>query len=213
MFERDEVRDSRIDVVDLFSMRIRIFTLLFFLSSSTAYAEPPLPAEQWNPRTHVWLARAAVAEADWKAEKDHTLIAWALTYRWRAMVKRWPTMRFVDVVRRYCAGLGDLSDPTRRQLWVRALPGQVERSRWPAGLNWQYASRWRKILTHTDRWARGLVPDPSNGRVRHWGGDLTEDTERAQKAVSEGRWVELDLGGTVNTFYGYARLPPKVAMR
>jgi hypothetical protein len=194
-------------------MRTLIFLILFF--SSTALAKPPLPPEQWTPRAHVWLARAVVAEADWLAKKDHTLIAWALTYRWRAIVRRWPTMRFVDVVRNYCAGLGDLKrSPTPRQLWLRALPLQVEREHWPKRLPWRHAERWKKVLHHIHTWSKGRVRDPSKGRVRHWGGNLEIDNERAQKAISEGRWVELDLGDTANTFYGYApRLPVEVTMR
>ena len=185
---------------------MRFLCLLLCLSvCSTALAVPPLPAEQWDGEAHLWLSRAAVAEANWVAERDHILIAWTLTYRWRNAVKRWPALKFVDVIRSYCAGLGFGSPSSPRQTWVRALPSVFEP--WPSAVPSAYQRHWHNVQARMLKWGDGAFRDPSKGRVRNWGSPSVElpDRARAQIAIDDGRWVELDLGDTKNRYYGYAQ--------
>lgn len=171
--------------------------------------ERVLPREQWTARAHLWLARAFVAEAGWTAERDHAAIAWTLKRRWERAVRRWPTIRFVDVVRAYCAGLGEWSPRvTRRQRWVRGLSWGGDRPPgWPLKASWgEHAGYWRAALDRAAAWQLGMVADPCRGKSWHWAGMLIEsDRERADKAVREGRWRRVDCGHTRNVFFGLGR--------
>jgi len=186
--------------------------LLLFLAQpfqTTAVASaplvPPLPPEQWDREAHLWLSRAAVAEASWVAERDHALIAWTLAYRWRDAVKRLPNLRFVNVVRSYCSALKVYGIRTPRHDWVRSLPSVDEA--WPESVPESYIRHWHTVQARMLKWGAGEIEDPSHGRVRHWGSPSAAlpDRARAQRAIDEGLWVLLDLGDTKNDFYGYAQ--------
>jgi len=162
-----------------------------------------LPREQWTPRAHLWLARAFVAEAGWTAERDHAAIAWTLQRRWKRAVKRWPTIRFVDVVRAYCAGLGDWSSRvTRRQRWVRGLSWGGDRPPgWPRKASWaEHVGHWRAALDRAAEWQLGRVADPCRGKLAlHWGGDMDAPARRMRR---------VDCGDTRNTFYAITKAGP-----
>lgn len=163
---------------------------------SVADAQPPVPAGQWTPDTHIWLARAMVAEAGWHSNRDHVAIAHVLARRWHRARDRWPTLRFLDVIRNYCAGLGDYRRSlTPRQKWLRALDFEVARpSGWPRRVSWKKHSRyWRGALKRSQRWAAGAIKDPCRGKAWHWGGTIDSPY---------GRMVAVDCGETRNTFYG-----------
>ncbi|MGD8860224.1 MAG: hypothetical protein PVI30_09430 [Myxococcales bacterium] len=166
--------------------------------TSTAAARPPVPAEQWTSDARLWLARAMIAEAGWRAPRDHAAIAHVLARRWRRVVERYETIRFVDVIRNYCSGLGGLSrSPTRRQRWVRRLwPDGSRPEGWPDYASWdRHAPLWRHTLARADRFGRGELRDPCRGRAWHWGGTI--DSPR-------GRMQPVNCGDTQNTFYGLA---------
>lgn len=168
----------------------------FLLWGTVVEAKPPLPAAQWTPDTHIWLARAMVAEAGWDAPRDHVAIAHVLARRWRRAVERWPTLRFLDVIRNYCAGLGDFRRSlTPRQRWLRALDFEVARPEgWPRSASWKrHANYWRNALKRSQRWASGRIKDPCQGKAWHWGGTIDSPY---------GRMVAVDCGETRNTFYG-----------
>jgi hypothetical protein len=192
---------------------MRILILIAVLSvSATAHASKlPLPEEQWTPEAHLWLSRAVVAEAGWLAERDHGLIAWALSYRWEQMVQRYPHMRFVDVVRGYCAGLSAKDAATKRQLWVRDLPIAMDDTKpqgWPRKASWKkHLGYWRTVQQRMLRWGAGKIRDVSHGRVRHWGSadERLPDIHRARRMIEGGKWEVLDVGETENQFYGIAR--------
>lgn len=156
-----------------------------------------MPTEQWTPHAHVWLARAMVAEAGWEAKSDHVAIAYVLSRRWKRAKERWPTLRFVDVIRNYCAGLGSFRRSlTPRQRWLRALGFEVEAAPdgWPRGASWRRHERlWRGALKRSLKWSRGELRDPCRGRAWHWGGTIDSP---------HGRMVAVDCGETRNTFYG-----------
>lgn len=197
-------------------MRNVTLTALLLCASVVHAAKPPLPPEQWTPYAHLWLSRASVAESGWLAKRDHALMSWALVYNWRDKVKRYPTMRFVDVVRNYCAGLG-YSTPTRRQEWIRQLPGlgnDLRPAAWQRGSWATNLKRWRKVQAQARRWGAGRIRDESKGRVRHWGSPdgRLPDLARAQRAIKAGKWIQLEIEGTRNTYYGLVPRAQRLAL-
>ncbi|MDD9934309.1 MAG: hypothetical protein OXT09_11940 [Myxococcales bacterium] len=165
-----------------------------------ASRRPPVPAEQWDPQVQLWLARAMVAEAGWLHERDHVAIAYVLARRWKRVTERYPTMRFLDVIRNYCAGLGGFRRSlTPRQTWLRSLwPDASQPEGWPRKVSWRrHAPLWRATFERAGDFARGELRDPCRGRAWHWGGTI--DSPR-------GRMAAIDCGETANTFY---RLVPR----
>ncbi len=191
-------------------MRQLTFTLsllasLTFAPIAAAAAPPrPIPDAQWNPRAHLWLSRAMVAEAGWRSSADHAAIAWVLARRWERQQARFPYQRFVDVVRQYSRPL----DPTRavkgRLRWLRGLAFSYAEPRgWPRRrASWVvHAPLWRRIVDRAEAWARGELADPCRGRAWHWGApDLESDRP-------SGRMVAIECKPrTRNVFY---RLAPR----
>jgi hypothetical protein len=165
------------------------------LTAAVAHARPPIHVDQWTPETRLWLSRAMVAEAGWRAERDHVAIAYVLSRRYRRARERWPGLRFVDMIRSYCAGLGGFQRSlTPRQVWLRALqPDATEPEGWPLGIAWsRHLPLWRAAFKRSEAWSRGLLRDPCGGRAWHWGGTID---------FPRGRMVETDCGSTQNTFY------------
>jgi len=176
-------------------MRTIIFLLVFsFASLSIAKARAPLP-DQLSAEDKIWLARAMVAEAGWKAERDHVAIAYVLARRLKRMQQRWPSLRYRDVLFSYAKGLGDgRREHTPRQRWIRSLsPDLRQPDYWPRQVNWErHRALWRDALTRADAWASGRLRDPCRGRAWHWGGTIDEPW---------GDLVPVDCGETKNTFY------------
>lgn len=168
-------------------MRSALPACVAVMAWSVAARAEPVPQVDWTPQARLWLARALVAEAGWVAPTDHAAIAWVLARRWKRMKKRWPRLRFVTVIRSYCAGLGHHPAVTRRQMWVRSLP-------WgdPTGWLRRYAGRWQRVRDLVEAWARGEVLDPCSGSAWHWGGPV--DTPRPW-------WRQVRCGNTSNRFY------------
>lgn len=159
-------------------------------------ARVPLPASQWTADAHLWLSRAMVAEAGWRSDRDHVAIAYVLARRWHRAKLRFATLRFVDIVRNYCAGLGDYRRSlTPRQQWLRGLgflPARPEA--WPRKVSWErHEPLWRAALLRSQRWSLGKLKDPCRGRALHWGGTIDSP---------HGRMTPVDCGETRNTFYG-----------
>ena len=176
--------------------KVILVCALLFGNVADAQDGGPLPETQWTRAAHLWLARAMIAEAGWEAERDHVAIAYVLARRWRRIRQRFDAMRFVDVVRNYCAGLGDYKRSlTPRQRWVRTLGFMAIRpSGWPEGSSWQHHQRfWRAALSRSDAWFRGMIEDPCRGRALHWGGTIDSP---------HGRMTRVECGPTRNTFYG-----------
>jgi hypothetical protein len=178
------------------SIRTYIATGVMLLATSTASAQNrPIPESQWTRDTHIWLARAMVAEAGWLAERDHIAIAYVLARRWRRLIENWPALRFIDVIRNYCAGLGDYTrELTPRQRWLRGLSWNDDKpDGWPRAASWpRHLPLWRNALARSARWSRGGLTDPCRGRAWHWGGVI--DTP-------QGRMVAVNCGKTRNTYY------------
>ena len=178
--------------------RIKAFIAsgVMVLAASAASAQTrPIPKSQWNRETHIWLARAMVAEAGWRAERDHIAIAYVLARRWRRLTEDWPALRFIDIIRNYCAGLGSYTrEFTARQRWLRSLSWSDEKPKgWPRAASWsRHLPLWRKALRRSAQWSKGGMSDPCRGRAWHWGGII--DTP-------QGRMVPVNCGKTRNTYY------------
>jgi hypothetical protein len=175
-----------------------VLTLCLLFVSATVAAQPPLEADQWNPRTKVWLARAMVGEAGWTASRDHVGIAYVLAKRFERIRRRWPDIRFLDVVLAYAKALGDgRRSLTSRQRWIRSLGGAEKPVGWPTRANWPRVHRplWKKTLKRADDWFAGKLRDPCRGRAFNWGGYL--DVDLAMRK----RLNPVDCGDTRNTFY------------
>ena len=136
-----------------------------------------------------------VAEAGWEAATDHIAIAYVLARRWRRVKERFTSLRFVDVVRTYCTGLGNYRRSlTPRQQWLRSLNFAAEAPQgWPTTASWSnHESFWRAALARSQAWFQGRLRDPCRGRAEHWGGIIDSP---------QGRMVPIDCGETRNTFY------------
>lgn len=176
---------------------------VFLIASTVSAQKAPIPKAQWTPQTQIWLARAMVAEAGWQSERDHIAIAYVLARRWRRLIERWPALRFMDIIRNYCAGLGGYRrEPTQRQRWLRELNwNDLKPVNWPKKVSWvHHLSKWRSILGLSDKWSKGEIADPCRGRAWHWGGII--DTPR-------GRMVPINCGETHNTFYTISKKADK----
>lgn len=193
---------------------LRITALFCLLLTSSVQAQPPLPADQWDDEAKLWLARAVVAEAGWNETGtylDHKAIPWVLARRWGSVQRKFPGMRFVDMVRTYCSALGENDTFTRRQQWVRNLPAvgdDTQPEAWPRMYSWnRHLKYWRNVQQTVLSWGAGQVRDPSGGRAWHWGSPSPElpDLYRAQGAINDRRWVLLNIGSTQNSFYGHVR--------
>lgn len=174
-------------------VRVTLLLLWFVLVGGTQVsAQEPLPKDQWTPEAKLWLARAMVSEAGWTAHRDHAALAWVLVRRWQIIQMRWPEIRFVAVVRRYCAGLRmEMRALTPRQRWVRELPwGPPQRN-----LS-RYERKWDAVREYVERWGAGYVADPCGGDADHWGGRIDTPSKL---------WSEVDCGETHNSFYSIER--------
>jgi hypothetical protein len=174
---------------------------LCLLIASVALALPaPLPPGQFDAEARLWLARAMVAEGGWTSERDHVAIAYVLARRWRAAQARYPGVRLVNVIRRYCSGLEPgLAQATPRQRWLRALsPTLEEPDGWPSEkASWvRHRPVWAAVLDRAEAWSQGKLPDPCRGTSWHWGGEMDSP---------KGRMYRVDCGATRNTFYGLER--------
>lgn len=182
-------------------MRAAAAVVTASLATTGAFASwSPIRSDDWSSETHVWLARAMVAEAGWKSTRDHVAIAYVLARRLKAKRKRFPNVRFVHIIRGYCAGLeAGRSEWTPRQRWLHGLNlRSVKPDGWPERYPpWkQYRKRWRQVLKRVDDWRRGRLGDPCRGQAWHWGCELDVPGERM---------FPVDCGDTRNTFYGLTR--------
>jgi hypothetical protein len=177
---------------------VRVAALLLCLGLALPAAARPLEADQWDPQTRLWLARAMVGEAGWLAKRDHAGIAHVFLRRWRNMRERWPAMRFRDVIMVYSKSLGDgRSEPTPRQRWVRTLEGAEAPDGWPESkARWhKHVALWQAVLARADAFAAGKLRDPCRGLAVNFGGTI--DVEIAKRKGLR----EIDCGETESTFY------------
>jgi hypothetical protein len=139
-----------------------------------------------TPAARLWLTRALISEAGWRAPADHQAIPWVLRRRWQARGGS-----FVRTIRAYCQGFRlRRRSMSYRQRWVRALP------RLPSP---RYREDYARVLRGVNAWADGLVPDPCP-EADHW----------AAPSVRRPRWRKVDCGRTKNVFW---KVPRKARWR
>ncbi len=168
---------------------------LFINSARAAQQRRPIPAEQFDNRTHIWLARAMVAEGGWLSANDHVATAFVYSRRWRAMNARWPDLRFLDVLFRYSKGLGaGRRQYSMRQVWIRSLsPSMAEPVGWPSNVSWRrHKSFWARALRRAAFWSEGKLRDPCRGKAQYFGGEMDLPTKRL---------IAVKCKGVRNIFY------------
>lgn len=141
----------------------------------------------WTPRTHLILGHCMIAEADESAE-DHIAIAYAARNLWKVRQRRWPNMRYEDLLLSYCS-VHKLSvkSLSKRQRWIRELgfpkldesgiPFFEKPENFPRKASWDRKRRiWREILRRAHDWHLGKYKDPCRGRAVHWGAPQDENS-------------------------------------
>lgn len=163
-----------------------IFFILVLLWAAAALA-PQAKGDSaqpiiWNAETHLRLSQCFIAEAD-ESVGDWTAVAFTMRNWLESRRKRYPELRYLDIVRTTCS-VHKLSDSSRsrRQRWIRALdfPGPDGAGARPKGFprnaSWKRKQRyWLKALHHAQRWRDGELRDPCGGRAVIWGAPRDKD--------------------------------------
>ena len=145
----------------------------------TARAAPnKVQTVHWSPEAHLRLSQCFIAESD-EASDDWTAIAYTIKNWLGYRQRRWPLLRFIDVVKGVCSvhrmAAGRRST---RQRWIRRLsfpisvqPFVYEKPRgFPRSSSWERKQRyWTKALRHAARWRNGKLSNPCRGRAISWG--------------------------------------------
>jgi hypothetical protein len=156
---------------------------------------PHAPADilgaEWNAEARDVLAHAWNAEADWSGP-DHVAIGYVFVRRWQMAQGK---LSFAEVVRRYVSAYST-RHPSDRHRRVLATDESCEE---PAGWDphdgqWQaYAApRCRALWERVDRWARGELRDPCQGRPTDFGGAMDTPAQSLMRVTCK---------GTANLFY------------
>lgn len=180
-------------------MKETILLALLICIGFALWGDPYLDAQPAPEDDGLWLARAMVAEADWRADTDHRAIGYVLLAKYRIVQRRYPRVTVAAIARAYCSGLEHDDRRSKRLRWVYRLDraGQQPLG-WPIGSPWlRYSGLWRKVLRTADKCLSGEVADPCRGRAEHWGGPMDTPSDRLER---------VDCGRTVNTFYRVRRV-------
>lgn len=124
------------------------------------------------------LTAALVAESN--NRRDHAAILYVLHRRAEARGRS-----LAATARAYCSAWGSSRPRARHMRELARDPS--------ARADSPYRDQWRRARRLVDRWARGLVRDPCEGRAWHWA---------AARVRPRGRMIKIDCGTTSNTFYG-----------
>lgn len=133
----------------------------------------------WTSRTHLFLSQCMVAEAD-ESKLDHIAIAYASRNWWLLLTKKYPKLRYIDVISSYCSV--HKLEPQRlskRQRWIRQLdfPQRIngnlifhKPTDFPDNASWdRKKQKWQETLQLAYDWNLGKYKDPCNGKAVHWG--------------------------------------------
>jgi len=183
---------------------------LCFVISKPAIASSVVPEVEWTPMTHLWTARVGVAEVGWVAgdhawekQLEQRAVWYVLRTRWTQMKRRWPDLRFIDVVKAYCTS--GRFERTQRQKWLRGLTFSGEEPNgWPKKASWKKHSKyWMKTVDAADRWARrGAFRNPCPG-ASYFGGTRAGDVPKGKMVRHECSEIFERYGGS--TFYYVSR--------
>lgn len=159
----------------------------------------PIPEEEWNEKTRLWLARSVLGEAGWGRYDEQAAIAWVYATRFKNAKRR----SFFQLFKRYSAAIR--SPGLRRNPWmVNLVDGMMRPDGWPNGPLWKgrHDRSWMKTLGLIDRWYEGEVPNSCPG-ANHFGCYL--DAPRADALG----WFRVRCQvSTRNRFYDSRRKRP-----
>lgn len=179
------------------------FLVAVVLISLWVFAECENPARaadaalinHWDAQTHVWTARAAVAEVGWHSgrswteakqhakEAEQIAVWFVLRARLIQMRKRWPKLRFLDVLKAYCA-VGTRGVLTPRQRWIRQLTlDGTQPPGWPRSASWpDHQPLWLETLDRAEIWAQSKSGNNPCPGANHFGGLRAGDIPRGKMA-------------------------------
>ena len=169
------------------------------------YDERPVPDNQWNDTSKLWLARSMIGEVGWRRPAEQSAVAWIYAVR----APESSTYDFLGMVKRYSAAVR--TPGKRRNPWLFELGFNRTRPKaWPTGPLWTglHDDAWIEALELADRWQNGEVPNPCP-QANHFGGYV--DRHRAEAA----RWTRVKCRPPEgskrfrNIFYDSTRLRPK----
>lgn len=146
------------------------------LSASVAHAKSF--NIHWDQRTHLRLAQCFIAEAD-ENPSDWTAIAYTLLNWLEVRQRRYPFLRFIDVINTTCSVHKLVASArSNRQQWIRQLGFPVATGsnpvfrrpdNFPRSSSWKRKQRyWHKALLHAQRWHQGKLRNPCRNAVI-WG--------------------------------------------
>ena len=172
-------------------LAITIVTLALAVAYMLLFAEHCQAQTETERRNALWLARAGVSEVGWartKASKDEQSAVWhVLKRRWRRMA-RIPgigRLELSDMVRLYCAGLGN-KQWTPRQRWVRNL--SWERGKpdgWPKNADWKvHEPLWHDTLKRAMSFLQGKSRNPC-AYAEHFGSRKAGDYPRGRMRLHQ----------------------------
>jgi hypothetical protein len=148
---------------------------------SSQHRDQPIPDDQWNDETKLWLARSVLGEVGWLRPEEQSAVAWVYAIR----AKQVKSYNFLGLVKRYSAAIRTTGK--QRNPWLFELG--FERARpdhWPSKIVWdgRYEQAWIDTLDLVDRWQAGDIPNycPS---ANHFGSAF--DRHRAESH----RWMQV----------------------
>lgn len=167
--------------------------------------EPPVPEDEWNEETRIWLARSLIGEVGWERPAEQTAVAWVYANRARKLER----YTFLQMVRKYSAAVR--LPGKRRQPWVFELQLNKQKPKyWPGFIKWKghHDQYWLNTLSLIDRWQAGEIPNycPT---ANHFGS--YHDSLRAEAL----RWTRIECivpeGGKRfrNRFYDSTIIRPR----
>lgn len=159
----------------------------------------PLPQDQVSEETLVWVSRALVSEAGFKAKRDYATILWVLLKKWKRHTLKDNTTSFKDFVLSYCTGLHPDRINNRDHRWVQFLPanGETQPKGWSPELDWdKHKILWANLLTFVKYWAAGYVQDPCP-RATDWAAPYVD--------IDPNVFVAVSCGNTKNSYYSLRR--------
>jgi hypothetical protein len=162
----------------IIALSLAIGAALLLTRSVWAAAPDPSQVQMADKDPELILARALVAEAGYRPQRDHTAILHVLRRRGGDSLRAQARLAVS-----YCSVFKPSSKPTRHRFLV-------------SNADWPYLRRSAPAVTRLVRaWARGVdVPDPCGGQAVHWGSPDDMQLRSIDPAV------HVDCGGTRNVF-------------
>lgn len=161
-----------------------------------SFTEPPIPANQADDDTLLWLSRAFVSEAGFGATTDYATFAWILARKWHERVVKNPSWTFKQEIFAYCTGFKHKTINRPRQRWVQHLPedGITKPLGWTYKANWGvHKKHWSAVRIFAKAWSLGQIEDPCKGKATDWAAPHVK--------VNKHDFIKVPCGKTKNRYY------------